>query len=232
MNGLPTEYPYRGLCLLVERAVWHAASRTLWVADVHLGKAAAYRTLGQPAPAGTTRGNLDRLTALIDSRRAARLIFLGDLFHARQSYNQSLLMALLEWRERHRDIEVWLVRGNHDRRAGEPPAALRIETTDEPHFSAEVEGRHHPLSAGELVLGGEFGRTVLAGHTHPTFRLRGPGRDSMAFPCFALQGRQVVMPAFGEFTGGRRITIAEGEGACAITDTGLVFIEGRGDGPE
>jgi uncharacterized protein len=226
MSGYATEYPYRGLSLLIERAVWHAASRTLWVADVHLGKAATYRALGQPAPAGTTRGNLDRLTALIDSRRASRLVFLGDLFHARQSYNQSLLTAFLEWRSWHQGVEICLVRGNHDRRAGEPPAALRIETVDEPHFRGAVEGRHHPLSPDEAKLGGKLDRTVLAGHFHPTIKLHGPGRDSLGFPCFAMQGRQIIMPAFGEFTGGRRVRIVEGDAACAITDAGLVYVAG------
>ena len=31
------------------------------MADLHLGKAATYRALGQPVPAGTTRENLARL---------------------------------------------------------------------------------------------------------------------------------------------------------------------------
>ena len=42
------------LHLLPERAVWWPAAGLLLVADVHLGKAATFRRLGQPVPAGTT----------------------------------------------------------------------------------------------------------------------------------------------------------------------------------
>jgi uncharacterized protein len=221
---LPAAYLYRGLSLLTERAVWHAPSRTLWVADVHLGKAATFRALGQPAPAGTTRENLNRLTALINSWRPDRLIFLGDLFHARQAYTQTLLASFLEWRDQHRTVQMLLVRGNHDLRAGDPSCAMRIEITNEPHFSGEVEGRHHPLSEGDAVRSDDMDRTVLAGHTHPTIRLQGPGRDSLSVPCFVLQGRQIIMPAFGEFTGGRRVNVTEGVEACAVTDAGLIHV--------
>ena len=39
------------LHLLPERALWWPAARVLFVADLHLGKAATYRALGQPVPA-------------------------------------------------------------------------------------------------------------------------------------------------------------------------------------
>ena len=41
---------WRDLTLLPERAVWREASRTLFVADVHIGKAAAFRAAGLPRP--------------------------------------------------------------------------------------------------------------------------------------------------------------------------------------
>jgi len=227
MNDLPNVHHHRGLSLLVERAVWQAHSQTLWVADVHLGKATTYRAFGQPAPAGTTRQNLSRLSALIDAHGAARLVFLGDLFHARQSHARSVSDALLKWRDRHHALELVLVRGNHDVRAGDPAPEMRIEMATEPFASGAVEGRHHPL--GEADALDERGATVLAGHLHPAVRLYGPGRDSMRFPCFLLQGRQIVLPAFGEFTGSAGIVHDRAASICAITDAGLIFAE-RGKG--
>jgi len=219
MTGLLSVHPHRGLSLLVERAVWHASSRTLWVADVHLGKAATYRALGQPAPAGTTQENLRRLTALIDAHHAMRLVFLGDLFHARQSH-VSVSRPLLEWRNRHRDLSLVLVRGNHDRRAGDPAPEMQIEMANEPYVSGPLEGRHHPLAESEALR--EQGATVLAGHIHPAIRLHGPGRDSLRFPCFLLQGRQVILPAFGEFTGGAHSAFGPATKVCVVTDAGLI----------
>lgn len=68
--------------LMAEKALWWPAARTLFIADLHLGKAASFRALGQPVPSGTTQDNLDRLSALIDRHAAARLVFLGDFLHA------------------------------------------------------------------------------------------------------------------------------------------------------
>ena len=82
------------LWLLPEPALWWPAGRVLWVADLHLGKAATYRALGQPVPGGTTRENLARLSALLHHYRPAQLVFLGDFLHAAQSRTPSLLAAL------------------------------------------------------------------------------------------------------------------------------------------
>jgi uncharacterized protein len=225
MKDLPKAHLHRGLSLLIERAAWHPESKTLWVADVHLGKTAAYRALGQPAPAGATRENLNRLTALVDAYRAARLVFLGDLFHARGSH-AATSQLFTEWRERHRDVSIVLVRGNHDLRAGDPPPPMRIEMASEPYASGAIEGRHHPLDESDALV--EKGATVLAGHIHPAIRLHGPGRDSMRFPCFLLQGRQIILPAFGEFTGGAGYSFGGPTRFCAITDAGLIVGDRRG----
>ncbi|MFA6207430.1 MAG: DEAD/DEAH box helicase, partial [Methylocystis sp.] len=58
--GLVSSHQHRGVVLLPQRAVWRVETRTLFIADAHLGKAATFRALGQPAPKGTTRDNLDR----------------------------------------------------------------------------------------------------------------------------------------------------------------------------
>ena len=53
--GTPLVIAYAGeaVWLLPEHALWWPAQRVLFIADLHLGKAATYRTLGQPVPAGT-----------------------------------------------------------------------------------------------------------------------------------------------------------------------------------
>ena len=50
------------LRLMPERAAWCAQSETLFVADVHLGKAATFRARGLPVPQGTTTETLTRLS--------------------------------------------------------------------------------------------------------------------------------------------------------------------------
>ena len=68
--------------LHAERAMHWPRARTLFVADVHLGKAAAFRAGGVAIPRGATANDLARLTALIERTRATRLVILGDFLHA------------------------------------------------------------------------------------------------------------------------------------------------------
>ncbi|MEP6502019.1 MAG: ligase-associated DNA damage response endonuclease PdeM [Betaproteobacteria bacterium] len=184
------------LWLLPSHAAWHPASRTLFVADVHLGKAASFRALGQPVPAGTTEDNLRRLDAVVRERDAAALVVLGDLLHAAAAQQQRVMAPLAEWRERHAERRCVLVRGNHDAHAGDPPSALGIDVVDEPWPVAGAEalrGCHHPRAIA--------GTGVLAGHWHPAITLRGPARDRQRLPCFHRIGDLLVLPSFGAFTG-------------------------------
>lgn len=191
---LTVRYCGEQLLLLPERALWWPAGRTLFIADLHIGKAAAYRALGQPVPAGTTQENLTRLSGLVHRHEPEQLIFLGDLLHAAQSRTESVLLALHEWRAAFPSLACVLVRGNHDGRAGDPPPALQIEVVNEPWLIGPFAACHHPQRHAT--------HGVIAGHWHPAVQLHGPGRDSLRLPCFCFESRQAVLPAFGEFTGG------------------------------
>jgi DNA ligase-associated metallophosphoesterase len=182
------------LHLLPERALWWPAGRSLFVADLHLGKAATYRALGQPVPGGTTQENLARLDGLIARNVPEQIVFLGDFLHAAAARTTGVMAALDAWRARHAAIAMTLVRGNHDSRAGDPPPALRIDVVDEPQLLGPFACCHHPQMHPTHF--------VLAGHLHPACRIRGSGRDSLRLPCFVAEVRQAVLPAFGEFTGG------------------------------
>lgn len=194
------------LHLLPERALWWPAQRTLFLADLHLGKAATYRALGQPVPGGTTQENLARLDALIAAHTPRQIVFLGDFLHAAQA--RTVLAAVADWRARHADIGMTLVRGNHDSRAGDPPAALRIDVVDEPCLLGPFACCHHPQTHATHF--------VLAGHLHPACKLYGPGRDSVRLPCFVSDAQQAVLPAFGEFTGGWLMEAAPGRRFHAV----------------
>ena len=184
------------LALLPERAAWHAASRTLFIADLHLGKSATFRARGLPVPAGTTHDNLQRLSALVRNHAAERVIFLGDLLHSRHAQRESAIEPLHAWRAAHAALRCVLVRGNHDSHAGDPPSALDFEVVEEPWPVDAAPGLfacHHP----QRVAGG----SALAGHWHPAVTLRGPARDHQRLACFCVVEHMIVLPAFGAFTG-------------------------------
>ncbi len=184
------------LWLLPSRAVWWPDAQALFVADLHFGKAATFRRAGQPVPPGTTADNLARLTALLTETGAHHLCFLGDLLHARSGRSDALWQALGDWRAAHAAVRMTLVRGNHDQHAGDPPAPLNIELVNEPWAplsGSPLLGCHHPQQVA--------GALVLAGHLHPTVRVQGGGRDSFRLPCFVHSPGQLLLPAFGAFTG-------------------------------
>ncbi len=68
-SHLPIELEQTELWLLAEKAIYWPAQQALLIADIHFGKAAAYRRLGQPVPHGTTQANLQRLDALLARNR-------------------------------------------------------------------------------------------------------------------------------------------------------------------
>lgn len=192
------------LRLLPERAVYWPAQRTLIIADPHFGKAAAFRAAAVPVPAGTTADNLARLDAALARTNAERLICLGDLFHARAGRTQTTLDAIGAWRQQHAELELVLVRGNHDQRAGDPPASWRIRCVDEPAtHDPPFVWRHAPMP--------DAAGYVLAGHLHPAVHLRGPGRQGMPLACFWFRRKYGVLPAFGDFTGTARVRLRPGD---------------------
>jgi DNA ligase-associated metallophosphoesterase len=182
------------LWLMADKAVYWPARQCLLIADAHFGKASAYRSLGQPVPQGTTTENLQRLERLITALPCAQVIFLGDFLHGPGSHASGTLSALRGWRARHPILPMTLIRGNHDKRAGDPPADLNIEVVPEPLLLGPFALQHEPDAHPS--------HHVLAGHVHPVYHLRGRGRQRLRLPCFQIGTRVSLLPAFGAFTGG------------------------------
>ena len=204
------------LALLPERAVYWERARTLVVADAHFGKAATFRAHGLPLPHGTTAETLLRLDSALARTGAGRILFIGDLLHARAGRAPRTLAALEQWRFRHAHVEMTLVRGNHDREAGDPPASLAIACVDAPVIEAPFVFAHHP---GESELG-----YVVAGHLHPGITLRGPARMRERMACFWFGSHGAVLPAFGEFTGLAEIDREEDDRVYVVADERVMAV--------
>jgi len=201
------------LYLLADKAIYYPAQRCLLIADAHFGKAAAYRKLGQPVPHGTTENNLQRLDAMLAAWPCDQLIFLGDFLHAPESHAAGTLAALGKWRAKHAELRITLIRGNHDKRAGDPPERLNINVVTEPlmlePFALQHEPDPHPT------------HHVLAGHVHPAYRLYGKGRQRLRLACFYVQKSLTLLPAFGAFTGGMNIERAQDSRIFVVGDDAI-----------
>jgi uncharacterized protein len=214
------------LTLFPQRAALWARMDTLLIADPHWGKAAAFRAGSIPVPRGTTTAALGRLDRLIEDTGASRLLILGDLLHAREGRAPETLRAIAEWRSRHARIEVVLVRGNHDRRAGDPPRELGIACVEAPLCEPPFIFEHHPVESA--------GAYVVAGHLHPGVRLAGPGGLRARLPCFWFGARCAVLPAFGDFTGLAPISPESEDRVFVVAENDVLEVTGpnspRGSG--
>jgi DNA ligase-associated metallophosphoesterase len=201
----------RDVVLLPSGAAWLTADHTLLVADAHVGKAVSFRRLGVPVPQGTTSETLDKLSADLAHTQARHIVFLGDFLHSRRSHAAPTLAAVARWRERHAQLALTLVRGNHDDRAGDPPQSLGFTVVDEPLAHGGFALCHHPRP-----LAGAY---VLAGHWHPCISVTGRAFERLRLPCFwfgddtgALPDQAVgILPAYGSFTGMHRIEPRAGD---------------------
>jgi DNA ligase-associated metallophosphoesterase len=164
----------------------------LVVADLHLEKGSSYATRGVLLPPYDTAATLAKLGALVARYAPRFVVALGDSFHdgngpERVSESDRAMLGSLQ---RGRDW-IWIA-GNHD------PEPVR----DLGGVSAAMFGigplvfRHAP---DREPADGE-----IAGHLHPVARVSGRGR-TVSRRCFASDGKRMVMPAFGAYTGGLNI---------------------------
>ena len=211
------------ILLLPGRAAWMPATRTLLAADLHLGKAATFRRAGIPVPEGSAQRDLARLAGLVRDMAAARLVVLGDLFHAKSGCTEQVFAEFTGMRRTIPDTEVVLVVGNHDRAIGRLPAGLGIDSClrslDEPpfHFVHEPAAPLPDLDHDRRCF-------TIAGHLHPTVAIRGTGGDRLTDRCFVAEPALLVLPAFGSFTGGHRVTPADGLRLWIARDDGVAEV--------
>ncbi len=213
-GSVSIEWAGEELTLLPERAVWWRRRRMLIVADMHLGKAAAFRAAGVPVPE-VVEADLARLGGLIEASGAERVVVVGDLLHARTGQTRTVTEAVRVWRSRHAGMAMTLVLGNHDQRSGDVPPAWKMDVHAPPYAieDDELVFVHDPET--EAVPG----RMCVAGHLHPSIVI-GDGSSSLRGPCFWVREQTLVLPAFGRFTGTRSISPVAGD---------RVFVIGAGE---
>ena len=107
----PSTWPEETCALLPDGAVWWAAAQTLWLSDLHLGKAAHFRKHGVPIGSEPTLATLHRLREQIQGVAAGRVLLLGDLFHSDINREWEPFAGLCE---EFQEVEWVLVQGNHD----------------------------------------------------------------------------------------------------------------------
>ena len=178
--------------LLADKAVFIPKYEMLVISDWHLGKLGHFRKEGLFVPPMQLDQEFARLALLINETKCKRLVFLGDLFHSEYNYEWDILVTFLR---SYPTLSFELTTGNHD-------------------ILSEIHIAHSPIKQRKMivldegvVLSHEPIRFLenhiynIVGHIHPGCEIKTLGRQRFKMPCFVLEGRTLILPAFGQWTG-------------------------------
>jgi len=196
-------------------AVYRPHTRTVLIADLHLGKDAEFGRAGLPTPYGISVSNFQRLSILLETYEPDRLIVLGDFMHAIPKNEDTWPTELSQWLDRYPRVTVAVVGGNHDHVSGRGKIDLRVQWLSQPYLAPPFAYAHHPIAHESLF--------VLSGHIHPTFVLA-TRHDRIRTPVFWFRSHMAVLPAFGTFTGGYNITRDVGDRIFLIGPQDIIEI--------
>jgi putative SbcD/Mre11-related phosphoesterase len=177
-------------------ALWIGVSKTLIIADLHLGYSWAQRRKGELGPIAD-KETAEKLSAVCGELQPTRIVFLGDAVHAprpgtdERQVIENVLNTLCA------QAELISVRGNHDRAFAREFRHLPIEMVDfweDQHFIAMHGDRlpNEPLRNGTLLLG----------HLHPSMPVKDVAGAGMRLPVFLSTPQCIVLPAFSPFARG------------------------------
>lgn len=189
--------------------------RTLILSDTHFGKAETFQQQGIPVPGGGTDHDLERLYSLIRELSVNLVIFLGDLFHSTENSSFSKVKeAFNTWRTSiSHHLRMILVMGNHDIMHGESYRQLGLDCVNTLHAGPFLL-THEPRSSDD--------QPYIAGHLHPSCRIRGRARQTVTLPCFRVRNSSIIMPAFGSFTGSHTLTGSPGDQFYIVTPDSVI----------
>ncbi len=207
------EFAGETVSLCPEGALFWPAQSMLAVSDLHLEKGSSYAARGSFLPPYDTAETLKRLERLCAAYAPQKLLFLGDVFHDRDSCarlsseNREAISRL------RREYETLWIEGNHD-----PDTAPEGVTTHKEIRIGAITFRHMAF---------ENSAPEISGHYHPCVNLRHKGQ-TIRRPCFVVTGSKIILPAFGAYTGGMDIKTPEFQSAINHKKIDI-FVSGQGN---
>ena len=205
------------LTLLPDRAVYLRTKKVLILSDLHLGKINHFRKAGIAVPTAANQANTELLIKLLMELRPRRVIFVGDLFHSHYNAEWEVLGQVLQ---HFSDCSFELVPGNHDIMNNTQYLKHKIKIHEAQFaLSKKIILTHEPMDNPNE------NQYYLSGHIHPAVTLHGKGRQSLTFPCFWFGQHQGFLPAFGVFTGFKRVRPESGDKIFGIVNGKVLEME-------
>lgn len=215
----PTNFSVRDqqLWLSSDRTIFWEEEKALIVSDMHFGKTGHFRKAGIPIPQAVFKEDLQRLVQQLQYFQPKQLIIVGDLFHSDANKELQLFQ---KWREDLSDLDIQLIKGNHDILSDKWYASMNITTHKE---TLSINGFCFQHDLGKCATNNALESPYMfSGHIHPGIQITGVGRQVLKFPCFYFTDEFCVLPAFSKFTGIAMIEPKQGEVVFAIVNNSLI----------
>jgi len=198
--------------LLPQKAMIRTYDKTLIIADLHLGKATHFRKAGIPVSDEVFKTDLNKIDALVNKHQIENVWVLGDFFHSNSNSEWARFQHWLE----SSSIKKWtIIPGNHDK------------STLSEAISNKMELAETQILFNGIIYCHEFQENklpVISGHIHPGISLQGNGKQKLQIPCFYQHGFNLLLPAFGSFTGLAKINPQKGDRVFGIANESILEI--------
>jgi uncharacterized protein len=204
----------RAFILHCSGALYWVEKRILLISDVHLGKISHFRKHGSALPGNAMFRNFLKLDSVVEYFNPESICFLGDLFHSMLNNEWQLFE---DWVVNTR-LPIVLIAGNHDIISPHKYEELGITVVSEWLLDGFLL-THHPEERENYF--------TLSGHIHPAVLLEGMGRQFLKLPCFFRSPNQMILPAFGEFTGTYVMEPSESDVLYVITKEDVMLVEAK-----
>ncbi len=195
-----------------ERAIYLPQEKLLAIADLHLGKAAHFRKAGLAIPNTVSKKDLSRLKQLVEIYQPKTLLINGDMFHS--DYNDEIT-EFGKWRKELGQLEIVLVKGNHDRQRKQVYEDLAISVIEPCLELAHFTFLHDATDC-------KTDKYAIGGHIHPGISVYNNTKQRLKFPCFYFGNSHAILPAFSNFTGLQMIKPDVAAQVFAITPNKVV----------
>jgi DNA ligase-associated metallophosphoesterase len=160
------------------------------------------------------KNNFWNLSIAFEKYQPKNFVVLGDMVHSTENKEW---VDFSDFLDNYPGMERLLIRGNHELYDNS-----RYEKMGFDVLQNMIQGpfifTHEPM---ELI---SDQRMNLCGHIHPAIRLVGSASQSVRLPCFWIKENQMVLPAFGEFTGMHSISPRRGDRIVAVAENKVVEI--------
>lgn len=170
-------------------ALYWRAQNMLVLSDLHVEKGSRIALKRYFVPPYDTAETLQRLETVIAHFAPERILLLGDVFQDARAYGRMGSADRAQFDRLLGQSKVIWIEGNHDIGAGG-------HNFVQSHVQDNIWFRHMATDGSDFEI---------SGHYHPAATIRHKGQKVRA-PCFVVNERQLLMPAFGAYTGGLDVT--------------------------